>query len=120
MGIDDQRGVARQDASAGFTPGIFAREQGIAGWRARGGCGVAVGEAQTFTRESINVRRVYSRRAVTTDVAVTEIIGIEEDDVGLVGTRERCDADSEDGQDGLGNRMGKTSNIQRSTSNTQY
>ena len=43
---------------------------------------VRVGEAHAGRRGAIEVRRLDPRRAVAADVAVAEIVGIHEDDVG--------------------------------------
>ena len=44
-----------------------------------------VGEAQTFIGEAVEVRRRHTRRAVAAGVALAEVVGVEQDDVGPVG-----------------------------------
>jgi hypothetical protein len=40
-----------------------------------------VGEAQAFGGEPIDVRRFDARRAIASDIAVAQVIGIDEHDV---------------------------------------
>src|SRR6185295_3057871 len=49
--------------------------------RAQVGRGVVVGEHGTFTREPIDVRRPHALRAERTDVAVTEVVAKNDDEV---------------------------------------
>ena len=44
---------------------------------------MAVGKAQALAGEPVDIRRVDARRAVAADVAVTEIIRVNEKDVRL-------------------------------------
>ena len=105
LGFDDQARIAGQHAGAAFAPRVFPSEHGVARWRAGGGSAVAVGEAQPFAREPVHVGRLHGLRAIAAGVAVTEIINIDEQDVGLGGRREKLavkgrrdrKADCEDG-----------------------
>ena len=79
--LDDQRGVAGQDAGARLAPRIFAGEHRVAGRRAGGGRRMRVGETDAFARQPIDVRRLDARGAVGGDVAVAEVVGVDQDDV---------------------------------------
>ena len=48
-----------------------------------------VGEPEALPRQPINVRRPDPRRPVTPDVAVPQVVGIDEDDIRRVGGRLR-------------------------------
>ena len=84
-GRDDQGGVPRQDPRPFLAPGVLAREQGIPRRRARGRSGVTVGEPQSLLRQPVDVRRLDPRRPVAADVAIAEVVGINQDDVGSLG-----------------------------------
>ncbi len=79
--LDDQRSVAGQDAGARLAPRIFAGEHRVAGRRAGGGRRMCVGETDAFARQPIDVRRLDARGAVGGDIAVAEIVGVDQDDV---------------------------------------
>jgi len=58
-----------------FAKRILPGQQGIARRRADRGSRMRVREAPTFFRQAINVRRLHLRRAITTQIPVTEIVG---------------------------------------------
>ena len=83
--LDDEGGVAGEDARPLPSPGVFARQQGVAGRRAGRRRRVRVGEPQALPRQPVDVRRADPRRPVTPDVAVAQVVGIDEDDVRPLG-----------------------------------
>ena len=82
---NDERGVAGQDAGARLSPGILAGEQGEARGGAGGGTAVGVGEAEPFAGDAVEVRRFDRRRAVAAEIAVADVVGVDEDNVGAIG-----------------------------------
>jgi hypothetical protein len=46
---------------------------------------MGVGEAEAFAGEAIDVGRLHAGGAVAAQVAVAEVVGVEEDDVGFAG-----------------------------------
>ncbi len=58
-----------------------------------------VGEPQALSRQAIDVRRPDSRRAVTPDVAVPQVVGIDEYNIWCVsGGRWTCGQDRYEGE----------------------
>ena len=87
--LDDEGGIARQDARPLPSPGIFPREQGVSRRRAGRRRGVRVGEPQALPRQPVDVRRADPRRPVAADVAVAQVVGIDEDDIRRIGGSRR-------------------------------
>ena len=65
--------------------GVAAREEGCAGGGAGRGGRVELGEAHAFGGHLVEVRRANRRVAVARQVAVAEIVGEEDDEVGAAG-----------------------------------
>ena len=97
-GVHRQRRFAVEDAGAGgVAPGVLAGDEGVAGRRADGAGGVGVGEAEAFARKPVAMRRLDGLRAVTAEVAVADVVGKDEDDVGRSGEAWRGDGFSRPG-----------------------
>ena len=79
--IDDERGVSRQDAGAGLPPRIGAGQKSVARRRTGRGRGMRVGKAEPFPREPVHIWRLDRACTIGRDVAVTKIVGVDEDDV---------------------------------------
>ena len=78
----DQRGrVARQDFRSRCAPGVIAGQKGVARRGAGGRGGMRPGEPRAARREPIDVRRPDPGRTVAAEVAIAEVVGIDEDDV---------------------------------------
>jgi hypothetical protein len=60
-----------------------AGHQGATGGSADGAARVAIGEADALGSETVEVRRLDDFLAIATEVAVTEIVGEDEEDVGF-------------------------------------
>ncbi len=82
-GADDGGTIGRGDAGALLAEGVGAGEEGETSGRAGGGRGVTAGEALALGGEFVDVGGFESGVAVTGDIAVTEIIGHDDDDVGF-------------------------------------
>jgi hypothetical protein len=67
---------------------VAAGEEDAAGGGADGGAGVVVGELDPFAGEAVDVGRLDLFLAVTTEFAVAEVIGEDEDEVGRL--RRKC------------------------------
>ena len=65
----------------GFRQAYSPGEQRVARRRAGRRAAVAVGEPQAFLREPVDVRRLDRGRAVAAEVAVAEVVGVDQDDV---------------------------------------
>jgi hypothetical protein len=76
--MDTRRMVARRPPDA--TP----RHQAIARRRANRAGRVGVGKAPAFACETINVRRLYFRRAIAPHVAITEVVGQDQHHIGFL------------------------------------
>ena len=87
FGADDKGSVTLRHARAGSAERIFACEQTVARGCACGGRGIGVGEACSACRELVYVGRFHTLGAVSAQVAIAEVVGQEDDDVGLLGTR---------------------------------
>ena len=88
--ILDQHGChSGKDSSTTLAPGIAPGEERIAGGRAGGGGGVGVGEPHATGSQRINVRSFDLGRAITTEVAITDVIAENDNDVGFL----RCVGD---------------------------
>ena len=64
---------------------VAAGEHPASGWRADRGCHVEVGEAATFPGHSVEGGGLVDGRAVAAEVAIAEIVAVDEDDVGCLG-----------------------------------
>ena len=99
--LDDQPGVARQDARPLLPPGILAGQQRIPRRRAGRRRRVGVGEVQPLPRQPVDVRRQPRSRAVAAHVAEAEVVGVDEHDVRRCGrgfvSREREEAQDQGG-----------------------
>src|SRR6185369_7043738 len=82
-GGDEALCVSGKDLNAFTAPGVGSGEHGVSRGGAGGGVGVRVGEANAVCGECIDVWRVDVRGSVAADVAISEIIGEDDDDVGL-------------------------------------
>ena len=84
--LDGQRRVAIEDGGllGLLPPGVFAGQQRVARGRAGRGRRVGGGEAQALRGQPVHVRGLDPRGAVAAEVAVAEVVGQDEDDVGLV------------------------------------
>ena len=80
--IDQKRGpvTARPPDSSAMR--VFAGEQSVARRRADRGGRVRVGEFSSFRSQAVDMRSAHFGRAVATQVAVAEVIGEYEDNVG--------------------------------------
>ena len=88
--FDDERGVAGQNPGPLLAKGIFAGHQRVTRRRACRRGRVPIGKAQSLARQPIDVRRLHCRRTIRRDVAVTEIVHVDEDDVRTrLGKRDR-------------------------------
>lgn len=85
LGLDNHCRIARSHIGVGTTPSIFAREQRVARWCTDRRHGMAVGEARTLLGQLVHVRRGHALSPVASKVAITEVVGHDKDDVGLVG-----------------------------------
>jgi hypothetical protein len=99
-GLDDQVGVAGEDARALAPPGVFAGEERVARGRARRRRRVGVGEAQAPGGQGVDRGRPDLGRAVAADVAVAEIVGVDEDDVRAAGRHALAASGREGGRGG--------------------
>ena len=81
--FDEQPLDAGRDAGALLAERIFAGQERVARRRADRGHRVRVGEAQPLRGEPVHVGRLDFGRAVATEVAVADVIGQDEHDVGL-------------------------------------
>ena len=82
VGSDNHARVAGRHVGAGTPPSIFARQQGVARRSAGGGHGMGVGEADAFGCQAIYVGGTDTLCAVAGQIAVSQVVGIDEDDVG--------------------------------------
>ena len=82
--LDDQPGVAGQDAGPLLPPGVLAGEQGIPRRRAGRRRRVGVGEVQPCLRQPVDVRRQPGLRPVAAHVAEAQVVGVDEHDVRAV------------------------------------
>ena len=83
--LDDECGIAGEHARPLPAPRILSREQGVARRRAGRGWSMRVGEPQPLPRQAIDVRRSDPRRAVTADIAIPQVVGIDKHDIRRVG-----------------------------------
>ena len=63
--------------------GVLAGHEAAARRRADGAAGVGLGEAHALGRQAVEVGRLDALLAVAAEVAVAEVVGQDEDDVGL-------------------------------------
>ena len=68
---------------------IFAGENGCSGGRADGGIGVPVGEADAGCGEGVDVWGFDVAAKVAAEVAYALIVGVDDDEVGLLSLRGR-------------------------------
>ena len=83
VSIDDEVSVRGRDSGSLLTEGVIAGEQGVAGGCACGGGTVSTGEELASGGEFIDVRCFESGRSVTGEIAVAQVVGHDDDDVGL-------------------------------------
>jgi hypothetical protein len=81
--------VGRKDAGALLPPGVFAGEQREAGRRAGGGTRIARAEVDALLRDAVDIWRLHRGRAIAGDVAIAEVIGVDQDDVRLLRGNQR-------------------------------
>ena len=77
--------IARSDPGTLLTPGIFAGQQGIPRWGAGGSRTVQVGETDTLAGQHLQMGCTDGFGPVAAQVSVTNVIGIDVDEVGLAG-----------------------------------
>ena len=77
---------------------VLAGQQAVAGGRANGGWGMGIGEAHSLLRQTVDVRGLYFGGAVATEIAVAQVVRVDEDDVGLFGCRRTTQDEAEEGQ----------------------
>jgi len=85
-------------------PGIPAREHAIPGGRADGGAGMSFGKDHSFPCEPVHVRSGYlaAVAAETLDVAVTQVVAQDEDNVRLFCRRgPNCRGQQDSGKTGV-------------------
>ena len=78
-------GVAVGYVGLGTAETVFARQEGVARRGGRRGDGVGVGEADTAAGDAVDARRRDAFGAIAGEVAVAEVVGHEQDDVGAFG-----------------------------------
>lgn len=67
---------------------VATREQGVTRWRTNGRRRMRVGKPSALARESVDVRSPNLGGAITTEVAITHIVGENNHDIRRVGLRE--------------------------------
>ena len=77
--------IAGQDVRAFLPESVLAGEHGITRRRASRRGRMGIGEAESFAGEAVDVRRADFGGAVAADVAVAQIVGVNQDDVGTIG-----------------------------------
>ena len=80
-GLDDQRRIARQDTGARLAERILAGQQRVARRCAGRRRGMRIGETQSGLRQAVDVRGADGLGAVRGNVAVSQVIGVNDDDV---------------------------------------
>ena len=75
VGPNNHARIARCNIGVVASPSIFAREQRVARWGARGGNGVAVGELDARLCEPIDMGRLNSFGTIALQIAVAQIVG---------------------------------------------
>ena len=84
--LDERRRFPVEDSLFhAAAPGIAPGEQPVPRGRANGRGRVGVREPHPFTSQPVDARRGDLRGAVATDVAVTQVVGENDDDVGMAG-----------------------------------
>ena len=73
----------RSDDAVEVAPVVATGQEGVAARRADAGGRVAVGEAESGGGEAVEVRGFVERVPVATEIRVAEVVGEEDDDVGL-------------------------------------
>jgi len=107
---DQARLVAGHDAALEFgAPGLAAGEEAVAGWRADRGAGVGVGEDHAIGGELVRAwgRDLTRLRGHAVDVAESQIIAQDHDDVRLVRSCGSAAEVGEDKADGEGQKTGE-------------
>ena len=81
--LDYRRAIGRRDAGARLAKGVLAREERKASRRARGGRAITAGKPNAALGQFVDMRRlqILRLRAVTAQIAITQIIGHDNDDV---------------------------------------
>ena len=82
--LDNHSRIARSHIGARLAPRIFAREKGVAGWGTGRGDGVGIGETDSLLRQLIHIRCLYVPGTIASQVAITQVIGKDDDDVRLL------------------------------------
>ena len=86
LGVERRRVEAVDDAVE-FPPVKPSREQRVAARRADARRAVRIGETQALAGELVEVRRANFRLGILNrEIAVTHVVGVENDDVGAVGS----------------------------------
>jgi hypothetical protein len=63
-------------------PGMITRHQGTTRWCANRAAGVTLSESNSFPGQPVDVRCGESLLPVTAQIAVAQVIGVDENDVG--------------------------------------
>ena len=82
-GRNEQRRVARRNARPRLPPRIFPREERKSRRGANRRWSVRVSEAYPFARDAVEVRRLHALRAIATQIAIADVVGQDENYVGL-------------------------------------
>ena len=80
---DDQRRIAREHACTLLSPGIFACHERKSRGRTRSRARMCVRKTDTFLRQPVKVGRTDFRGAVGTQVTITDVVGVNEDNIGF-------------------------------------
>lgn len=81
-GLDDGGAIGGCDAGVILAEGVGAGEEGESGGGAGGGGAIATGEAEAFGGEAVDIGCKDVGGAVAGDIAVAEVIGHDDDDIG--------------------------------------
>ncbi len=101
-GLDDSGAIGGCYAGVILAEGVGAGEEGEAGGGAGGGGAVSAGEAEAFGGEAIDIWGVDVGGAVAGHIAIAQVIGHDDDDVGfgagvgVVGGEEEAQEQEED------------------------
>ena len=82
LGRDNHPRIAGGHICSPSPQGVFAREQSVARGGARGGAGMGIGEAGAAARQAVNGRRLHTGGSIARQVAIAEVVGQNDDDVG--------------------------------------
>ena len=81
--FDDEGRVAWKDVRAFLSEGIFTGQQRISGGGAGCGGGIGAREAQSLGSQTVDMRRLDRGCAVATEIAVADVIPVNENNVGI-------------------------------------